>query len=494
MKFWNRVLFVLAETLHVGSSTRPVSVLLPSRWEWFHYALPCIIVWSIFLLAFWPALLTYDSFELWRSVLNSHFIDAHSAFHEILVWLVTRLWCSPTWIAITQIVALAAAAGSCFAMLRSLGGSRWLIWIACILFALLPFNCVWVITIWTDIPFSITFLAITLQIVSIVRSDGRWLAQSGSWIWMGALWALLVLLKHNGFAVAFGLPFVLALVYRSRWRQILYGFIVAVGLCLIVKGPVYQVLNVETLSGERGQQLQLYSIVALVAAHIQYGTPMTDSEKTLLNQVNPLNGGWIFTDGIDSTLHRANQINWKVILSNRVDFLTCAWNLSVRRPSIVLRHIFRHSSMVWRIFQIQPGDTFNSGTYIDKDGLPDYIHPRQNDFGIEPATKIPRLSLLLTRFILSSQSGFWNLWQPATYLYFYLGSVAWAVWRSSNRRVWLIAAPVFLHTVFLVILIPAADSRYMYPVMLVTTVLWPVFYLATFRRDPNVHHMNVNKK
>jgi hypothetical protein len=96
------------------------------------------------------------------------------------------------------------------------------------------------------------------------------------------------------------------------------------GLCLIIKWPVYQVLNVETLSGLRGQKLRFYPIVALVAAHIQNGTPMTDSEKMLLNQVIPLNGGWIFTDGIDFTVHSANQINWYVILSNRVDFITCA--------------------------------------------------------------------------------------------------------------------------------------------------------------------------
>jgi len=452
------------------------------------------MVWNIFLLAFWPGLLAYDSFEQWKSVLDGHFIDAHSAFHAIFVWIVTRLWCSPTCIAMTQIVALAALAGCCFTMIRSFGGSRRLTWTACILFALLPFNCVWVITLWTDIPYSITFLAITLQIVFIVRSEGQWLSQSGSWVWMGVLWALLVLLRHNGFAVAVALPFIITVGYRQHWRRILSSLILALGLCLIVKWPVYQVLNVETLSGLRGQKLRFYPIVALVAAHIQNGTPMTDSEKMLLNQVNPLNGGWIFSDGIDVTVHRANQINWNVILSNQVDFLSCAWNLSARKPSVVLRHLLRHSSMVWRILQIQPGDTFNSGTYIGEDGLPDYIHPRQNDFGIEPAPKMPRLSLYLTRFILVSQSGIWNLWQPATYLYVFLGGVVWAAWCSSNWRVLLIAAPVFLHTLLLVILIPAADSRYMYPVMLVTTVFWPAFYLSPFRRQVIMHQVNVHKK
>ena len=62
------------------------------RWPAFAAAGLCIAVWAVYLLAFWPALMTDDSIDQWFQVLTGQLTGHHPPFHTMLNWLVTRLW------------------------------------------------------------------------------------------------------------------------------------------------------------------------------------------------------------------------------------------------------------------------------------------------------------------------------------------------------------------------------------------------------------------
>jgi hypothetical protein len=89
--------------------------------ESLRYALPCAIVWSIYLLAYWPGLMSYDSLQQWEQMTTGQLDNWHPAFHTMSNWLITRLWLSPAAVALTQIATLSLLVGWTVARIRRLG-------------------------------------------------------------------------------------------------------------------------------------------------------------------------------------------------------------------------------------------------------------------------------------------------------------------------------------------------------------------------------------
>jgi hypothetical protein len=52
------------------------------------YSLPIFFIWSIYLLAFYPGMMSADSFNQWNQVLTGVYVNHHPVFHTLLIWLV----------------------------------------------------------------------------------------------------------------------------------------------------------------------------------------------------------------------------------------------------------------------------------------------------------------------------------------------------------------------------------------------------------------------
>jgi len=109
-----------------------------------------------------------------------------------------------------------------------------------------------------------------------------------------------------------------------------------------------------------------------------------------------------------------------------------------------------------------------------------YISPPDKVPALRQAPKLPWLSEKLARWVIASQAGKWNIWQSAIYLYLFLIGVVWAAWRARNAKVLVLAAPVLLHTALIVLLIMSPDSRYQYPVFLITYVFLVGLFFGRF--------------
>ena len=61
------------------------------------YALPCIAIWSVYLIAFYPGIMSMDSLNQWDQITNFAkadygFTDAHPVGHTLFLWLITSIW------------------------------------------------------------------------------------------------------------------------------------------------------------------------------------------------------------------------------------------------------------------------------------------------------------------------------------------------------------------------------------------------------------------
>ncbi|MFI5075764.1 MAG: hypothetical protein ACHQRO_00400, partial [Vicinamibacteria bacterium] len=161
------------------------------------FGLPCAAVWVVYLLAFWPGILTEDSIEQWTDMTSGVIRGYHSPLQTILHWLLTRLWLSPAIIVMAQIAALSAAYAMVAAECAARNAPRWLLVATTLLVAALPANGFIVVTLWKDVPYSIALLTITALTLRLARSGGRFTGRFDVVVMAIALTAAATF-RHNG--------------------------------------------------------------------------------------------------------------------------------------------------------------------------------------------------------------------------------------------------------------------------------------------------------
>jgi hypothetical protein len=483
---------ILAFTCGVRLCMRTSSPPSPpeaSRRAWLIYAALCGACWTFWLLVFWPGLMSPDSAEQWGQMATGKLDDWHPAFGTLTYWLLTRAWLSPAAVGLTQIVALSLTVGWGLARIRQLGTPPGIVNLACAVLALSPVNGTMIITLWKDVPYGICLLALSLLILEIVLTRGAWLERRGRWALLGSLAALVALYRHNGFAAAFGTLAVLLAAYPWRWRPLAGALLVAVGIWLGVRGPLYDRLGVTP------QPVMKYlPAIHHAAAHVAAGTFLEEDEREFLESIHTLADGWRYDPYcIDSTIFRGG-FNWQRVQDQPDRFMKVFWSLARRNPRVNTEHVVRSSSLIWRVWP--PSGEYLFATYLGiKDGgqvitiattttlrsgkvvAMHEVYPEVS-FPV-PASRLPGAQLPLAVCVRASQGRgwFWLIWQPALYLYLLLGGIVIALCRSGWWRYALVLTPVLLHTLLMVPATLAQDVRYQYPVYLVSLVLsgWLLF-------------------
>ena len=75
------------------------------------YALPSIVVFSFYLVGFFPGIMTVDSTIQWSQIHSNHYNDWHPVVHTWFLKLITQVWDYPAAIGITQILMISFTFG-----------------------------------------------------------------------------------------------------------------------------------------------------------------------------------------------------------------------------------------------------------------------------------------------------------------------------------------------------------------------------------------------
>ena len=121
----------------------------------FKYAMPCIIIWSIGLLIFWPGMMSHDSIIQWNQLSQNRYSNIQPVFHTLFMKSITLIWDSPGAVCLVQILMLSTLLGFFLKELESLGIKKKYIWLSSALIAINPINIVLSITLWKDILYTI---------------------------------------------------------------------------------------------------------------------------------------------------------------------------------------------------------------------------------------------------------------------------------------------------------------------------------------------------
>jgi|GEM_PF-792990 len=125
--------------------------------------------WSIYLVAFFPGILTNDSYLQWGQLVGQHpYNNWIPIFHTLVYKALISIWHNPAIIAIAQMLFLGGICSSFLVFLYKKGiPYKWLV-ISAVIIGLIPVNGMYTITLWKDLAYCCSLLWLTLVLAEII--------------------------------------------------------------------------------------------------------------------------------------------------------------------------------------------------------------------------------------------------------------------------------------------------------------------------------------
>jgi hypothetical protein len=454
-------LILLFSSIYLGTTfprtqgmTQEISIFKSSV----KYVLPTILIWLIYLLAFYPGMMSADSMNQWGQVLTGKFIDHHPAIHTFLIWLLTRLWFSPTIVAIAQILSLALVSGLWFATFEKLGIRRWVIWLGALIFAIIPVNGTMVNTLWKDIPYSTAVLGLTLVIILIVETRGTWITSFFAQLVVGVTTALVLLLRHDGAILGVGTLALLIVIFHKQGKAWLVTCLVCAFLYFGIRGPIYRLVGVEKPGTYTSSSLSLYSIAA-------YATQGSQTEQ-LVSSILLTSPSWNCTIWNEITPEMLQKD-----VDQSLPLMSALGNLLRRMPNLLSYDVRCARSMEWIIYD--PNGEVRNASHVE--ALVD-----ENPYGLQFDSKLPYLETWIAQWVYKTSHDptlNWFIWRPAIYLYLNLFLVTVLILRNRDLRFGLISVPILIQSISFTLILAEPNFRYHYAVYLVALICLPLFFM-----------------
>lgn len=445
-----------------------------------YYALPAIIVWMGWLLVFYPGLMSSDSMDQWQQTMKGMFVAEHPIIHTLMIWLINHIWFSPAAVALVQIFVLAMIVGWGLRRLCVLGVSPSVSWLFAILFAILPVNGLYAITLWKDIPYSITIFVVTILMIDIATQGADWIKSRQNLIILCVVLTFSALLRLNGPAVAFGIPLILALVFRKYWKRYLIVAGTATIIWLLVNGPI-----TDWLGARRSNWVHLQPFIHQIAAHQAAQTSLSTEDQQYIETISADQKPWDYSCfGIKTIL----KIDLRLEQIQESKIMGIWWRTLLTNPMVNLQHVLCSSSLIWQISS--PGSSNNLyavNLWMNNNDVRTIV---ANPHGLKLQSVFPQWSVPLTVWVVDSQKGAWNwlLWRPAIYLYLGLAGIVLVAIKRKNRLLLLAALPIVLHTLGLFPVVINQDLRFQYPVILTGLFFCAMFFIPTYEKDKGSDH------
>lgn len=424
------------------------------------YALPCIIIWTLYLLAFYPGIMTNDSFNQWYQAHSHVFSDWHPVVHTLFIWAVTRVWDAPQAIALTQMLIFSFTVGYVLYTLAKMGISKKLLLIVSVIFALFPSNGAMSIGIWKDLIYNCCLVILTVFIMKILFTDGKWIDSTINMIYFIFISLSIILFRHNGIVPLVGSIILLMLIYRTRLkRYILVSSIIAF-LFFLVEVPFYHFLRVAPGSSNEAFAIPTQQIAAVV----KYNGYLTTEQKKAISRIMPLKS--IQNDyhpySVD-LIKFQDDFHKNVIEQDKKGFIKLWIGVCIQNPKIVTEAFLNQTSIVWQI--AEPSGRGYTYT-INREVVKNYYNVK-NIIINQNITYWGNKVIDYTEI----KSIKWAFWRPALPLFIIILS-GFILAIKNDKKYLVLLGPVIFNNLSILIAIPAQDFRYLHANYLASVVIF----------------------
>ncbi|MGP4077105.1 DUF6020 family protein [Halobacillus sp. K22] len=453
----------------------PIRWQEPSRWKIVLYAIFPILVWSMYLVAYYPGTMTPDSLSHWEQIHTLDFSNWHPVVYTWYIMGLTTIWKTPAIVAFSQIVILALFGGYAAYSLEKRGiAAKW-VWIGVLLFGLYPLNGIFPIAIWKDIFFSGFIFLFTIFTYNIVSSKGAWLASNWHQLLLGINALAISLMRSNGMPIFVVMAILLLIAYRAYFKRLL-ATLVIVGLAyFLISGPFFNYMDVRATSPN-----EALSIPTQQFAHIiKENGELTEEQKSYLDSILPLET-WKanYNPYLTDKIKFAGEYNQKVIFDDFGYYLSTWASVVSNNFGLAVEAYLDQTSIIWQINQPEDGytSTYARNVYLYNDydlktsPLSSNVYQVIND-------NLVRIEMYLLEVVL----------RPAVYTAIILVTgVALAL--KTGVRSLLVLLPVLLNAGTMLLATPAQDFRYQFANVLVAFLMAAVVFLTFDPKQKKVQH------
>ncbi len=438
----------------------------PKKWAWLAYALPMYCAWTFYLLVFWPGLMSQDSIGIWEQIVTGKFVHAVPVAYTLSLWLVTRLWLSPSIAAFFQIMVLGGILGWSISVMRDLGSPKWLTWLTSFALAISPANSVLSITLWKDILFSAFVVYLTILFLKITITNGAWLNQKSTWLPLGIALILVSLYSRNGFFVSLISLLFVFLFYKKNWRAIFKSTSLFLFVYFLFTGPLYRALNVDSPDKSR----RAIIAVQILSTHMEAGTYISPEDKKILMPILSGEYPWPFNCYRNERLFLYSPFNRNYVLEHSREILLVTLRSTLENPAQTLWHFSCQGASVYRIIQEYPNEMRVLGI-------------QTNTYGLKTSSMLPEVYPWLLQFLINltearSRGVIWFVWRMPFWMYLSaFGCIIFCI-RNKTWKPMLILIPGLATVLPYFIITLGQIFRYIYSMYLIGILFSGYFLIA----------------
>ncbi|MGE5626547.1 MAG: DUF6020 family protein [Solirubrobacterales bacterium] len=414
-----------------------------------------------YLIGFYPGFMSVDSISQWKQMVEFKFSSWHPVISTLFYYICARLWNSPASVAMAQILILTIVFMFGIYVLLKLKVNKIILSFSILFFALYPTNGLMVINLWKDIMYSIMLLWLTIILIEIITSKGKWLAPRYHRIILIINLLGVIFLRYNGI-LTFALVIIsLAIVFKKYRKKTIGITIIIMIMYGIISGPFFNLLKVEKEPSVEALGIPMQQ----VAAVIKYNGMLNQHQKEFFNKLLPLNL-WASEYNPYSTNPIKFNDKFDVLYASqhKGEFIKF-WSVAViNNPGIVTEAYLKHTSMIWRPVPYKDAYTYTLTAGISK-----------NDMGLKSAVLSQGVTYRANRILsytLETDKMIY-FWRPAVWLYICI-IAGLIIAKLRGKEYLLLLVPILSNSLAFMIATPAQDYRYQYVNFLIASIMVPM--------------------
>lgn len=451
----------------------------PLKWGAAAFAASALID-MVFLLAFFPGVMEYDSYVQMCQVYGEPYSNHHPWLHTMVIKLIYQFGQSVlgsnnrafALYSLFSICMLSFAFACVIAFLRYKGVKGCYLVIFGAIYLLSPINQMYSITMWKDIPFAVSVILFMLLLCLLKDDETGRGSKRACWILMVPVGFCVCFFRSNGLYVFWGMiPFLIWAFWKQKKAVIaVIGAVLLLGA--VYKGPVFDYFEVEEPDTIESLSIPAQQIAAMIANE----GVITEAQKALLSQVIDLEQvpeAYLNSTGCSDAIKELvrETDNQQYIVEHAGEFLKTWVQLFGANKRIYVKAFIAETEGYWYHKISFP---FIWATYIQENGM-----------GIYRASQLPDGAVEAIRGYLKAYKAHFDKYlSTGLYVYIYFISLFLAL-REKNRYliaylpalgIWgtlLIATPVW------------ADLRYAYAIYLAAPFLVCLSMLEVYRGEPD---------
>ncbi|MCX7014918.1 MAG: hypothetical protein NTW86_20595 [Candidatus Sumerlaeota bacterium] len=425
-------LWLAWRVLHDRASERSLASAQPRLFAAFFLAFA--LAWSAWLAAFYPAAMSQDSIVQWEQAHKRELSDAYA--------LTLLLRMGVHWAP----VALAFLA----ALLSVRNGST-------------------AITLWKDVPYSVSILLLT-ALLARFRFEA-----TPKWRWtlaiaLGVLLGLTALFRHNGLVVLAGLLPLLFLFFGRWWRFVLISALVALLMCGAARWILFPLYGVAHF----GNWTAL-TCIDYISPLVDQDVPFSQAEYEFLSQARSFEDRWDYNPVLATRLIEPPALHPEFVDQHAGELARLCASLLERYPLLMARARLRRLAFLYMPPQ------------LEEETIPcAWLKIKNNRIHLFMTSRLPELQDWLKNLTIDTMRRpyNWLFWRPALHLWLVLIALIVLARRTKEYRLLIAYAPVLLNTISLIPTCFSQDARYQYPLTLAAGFLICLAFLPKAGQAP----------